>query len=136
MKYTLAALALASLSVAAPLQSGKFVEGTPEGHRPGSYVPGWNPLGRREALQSGKFVEGTPEGHRPGSYVPGWSPGGISNPVIGRLTTRDALQSGKFVEGTPEGHRPGSYVPVSLYHYALNVCRSNLRTGLVSKRHL
>ena len=89
MKYTLAALALAGLSVAAPLQSGKF-------------------------------VEGTPEGHRPGSYVPGWSPGGISNPVIGRLTTRDALQSGKFVEGTPEGHRPGSYVPVSIYHYTFN----------------
>ena len=56
------------------LQSGKFVEGTPEGHRPGSYVPGWSPGGLKEreaeALQSGKFVEGTPEGHRPGSYIP------------------------------------------------------------------
>lgn len=92
MKYSLAALALASLSVAAPLQSGKFVEGTPEGHRPGSYVPGWSPGGISSPDLAG----------------------------LSRLATRDALQSGKFVEGTPEGHRPGSYVPVSLYHYTSN----------------
>lgn len=41
MKFA-AALTLAGLATAAPLQGSKyrFVPGTPEGHRPGSYVPG------------------------------------------------------------------------------------------------